>query len=92
MNNIVKILVCQCLSHNQRNYLQNHVNLSPTTNFTLFTLEELADDNFKFDENGIMFFKQEENTVGKGEIARYCEDIGLSMSEPLAEKVLAKLC
>ena len=30
-----------------------------------------ADDNFKFDENGRKLSKQVENTVGKGEIARY---------------------
>ena len=34
-------------------------------------MKELADDNFKFDENGRNFFKQVENTVGKGEIAHY---------------------
>ena len=34
-------------------------------------LKESADDNFKFDESGRMFFKRVENTVGKGEIARY---------------------
>ena len=34
-------------------------------------LKELADDNFKFDENGRKFSKRVENTVGKGEIARY---------------------
>ena len=34
-------------------------------------MKEFADDNFKFDENGRKFFKQVENTVGKGEIARY---------------------
>ena len=34
-------------------------------------LKELADDNFKFDENGWKFSKHLENTVGKGEIARY---------------------
>ena len=28
-------------------------------------------DNFDFDENGRKFSKQEENTVGKGEIAHY---------------------
>ena len=28
-------------------------------------------DNFKFDENGRKLSKQVENTVGKGEIARY---------------------
>ena len=32
---------------------------------------ELADDNFRFNENGRKFFKRVENTVGKGEIARY---------------------
>ena len=34
-------------------------------------LKEFADDTFKFDENGRKFSKQVENTVGKGEIARY---------------------
>ena len=34
-------------------------------------LKELADDNFKFDENCRKFSKQVENTVRKGEIARY---------------------
>ena len=34
-------------------------------------LKEFADDNFKFDENGRKRSKRVENTVGKGEIARY---------------------
>ena len=34
-------------------------------------LKEFADDNFKFDENGRKLFRQVENTVGKGGIARY---------------------
>ena len=34
-------------------------------------LEESADDNFKFDDNGRKLSKRVENTVGKGEIARY---------------------
>ena len=34
-------------------------------------LKYFADDNFKFDENGRKFSKWVENTVGKGEIARY---------------------
>ena len=34
-------------------------------------LKEFADDNFKFDENGMKLSKRVENTVGKGEIARY---------------------
>ena len=36
-----------------------------------FKMKESADNNFKFDENGIKFSKPVENTVGKGEIARY---------------------
>ena len=34
-------------------------------------LKECSDDNFKLDENGRKLSKQVENTVGKGEIARY---------------------
>ena len=32
---------------------------------------EFADDKFRFDENGRKFFKWVENSVVKGEIARY---------------------
>ena len=39
------------------------------TNFIFF--QGFADDNIKSDENGRKFSKQVENTVGKGEIARY---------------------
>ena len=34
-------------------------------------LKQYADDTFKFDENSRKFSQQVENTVGKGEIARY---------------------
>ena len=34
-------------------------------------LKEFADDSFEFDENGTKFSKRVEDTVGKGEIARY---------------------
>ena len=34
-------------------------------------LKKCADDNFKFDENGRKFSNRVENTVGKGEIARF---------------------
>ena len=34
-------------------------------------LKEISNGNFKFDENGRKFSKRVENTVGKGEIARY---------------------
>ena len=46
--------------------------LSPTTNFRLFQIQKkFAEYNFKVDENGRKIFKRIENTVGKGEIARY---------------------
>ena len=34
-------------------------------------VKEFANNNFKLDENRIKFSKRVENTVGKGEIARY---------------------
>ena len=34
-------------------------------------LKDFAYDNLKFEENGRKLFKPVENTVGKGEIARY---------------------
>ena len=34
-------------------------------------LKDFADNNLKFEENGRKLFKPVENTVGKGEIARY---------------------
>ena len=34
-------------------------------------MKQSADDNFKFDENSRALSKRVENTVGKGEIARY---------------------
>ena len=36
-----------------------------------FKLKDFEDDNLKFKENGRKLFKPVENTVGKGEIARY---------------------
>ena len=45
--------------------------LSQTTILDSSKLIESAEDSFKFDENGYKVFKQVENTVGKGEIARY---------------------
>ena len=34
-------------------------------------MKEFADDNFELDENRRKFSKRAENTLGKGEIARY---------------------
>ena len=42
-----------------------------TTNLDSSELKEFADDNFKFDKNCRKLSKRVENTVGKGEIARY---------------------
>ena len=39
--------------------------------FDFSKLKQIADDNFKFHENGSNFSKLVENTVGKGEIAHY---------------------
>ena len=44
---------------------------NPFPNDKFKTLKEIADDKFKFDKNGRKFSKLAENTVGKGEIARY---------------------
>ena len=41
------------------------------TNFRLFQTKKFADDNFRFDENGRKLSNRVENTVGKGENARY---------------------
>ena len=45
--------------------------LSQTTILDCSNQKKFADDNFKFDENGRKFSERVENTVGKGEIARY---------------------
>ena len=44
--------------------------LPQTTNFRSFQTERVAEDNLKLVENGRKLSKQEENTEGKGEIAR----------------------
>ena len=45
----------------------NGLILSQSTNLGASELEEFVDDNFVFGENGRKFFKQIENTMGKGE-------------------------
>ena len=45
--------------------------LSQLTNFRLLQTQRLCRTISNIDENGRKFFKQVENTVGKGEIARY---------------------
>ena len=47
------------------------ITLSQTTNFRRFQTEEFADDNSEFDEMAEKSLNRVENTVGKGEIARY---------------------
>ena len=43
----------------------------PNEKFYTSEFKVFADDNFKFVEHGKKFSKSVENTVGKGEIARY---------------------
>ena len=45
--------------------------LSQMTILDSSKLKELADNNFEFHANGSKFSKQVENTVGRGETARY---------------------
>ena len=48
------------------------INPFPNDNILQWSkLKEFADNNCEFDENGRHFAKWVENTVGKGEIARY---------------------
>ena len=44
-------------------------NLSPNDKFS--KLKQFADENFELDENDRKFSQGVENTLGKGEIARY---------------------
>ena len=52
-------------------FSKTSITLSQTTNFQLIQAERVADNSFKFDENGRKLFKRVENSVGKGEIACY---------------------
>ena len=55
----------------QCSYRNCGITLSQTTNFRRFQTEEFADDNSEFDEMAEKSLNRVENTVGKGEIARY---------------------
>ena len=68
----------RALCQNTRNKTDlNHVlikgslTLSKTTNFDSSKLKVFIDDNFKLYEHGRIFSKSLENSVEKGEIARY---------------------
>ena len=54
-----------------KTHCESFLNLSQTTNFRLFRTERVCRRQFQTDENGGMFPKWVESTVGKGEIARY---------------------
>ena len=77
-------VVCQnvALCGNGLKHLQTKINVAITFGFAFnplpddkildwSKLKQSADDNFEFDVNSRKFSKQEENTVGKGEIAHY---------------------
>ena len=65
--------VCFNLDHSNILSSCNGLTLSKKTDFRLCDSESesFSDDNFKLDENGRKVSRQVENTVGKGEIARY---------------------
>ena len=52
---------------------KNNIDLThyQTTDFRLFQTERVCRRHFKFDKNGRKLSKWVENTMGKGEIARY---------------------
>ena len=58
---------------NKQRAITKKLTLSQTTNFRLFQTERVCRQQFRFNENGRKFSKQVENTVGKGEIARYMQ-------------------
>ena len=62
------------MSHLPYHHIQNGTDLKSSPNDKILDwskLKQSADDNFQFDENSRKFSKQVENTVGKGQIARY---------------------
>ena len=63
-NNITKALIY--FSNALRKWVLTHYQILDCSK-----LKEFAVNNFKFDESGRKLSKRVENTVGKGEIARY---------------------
>ena len=73
---IVKLMVT-CFCSNRQNFTSIRPDATPLLApfpkrqiLDSSKLEEFANANFQLDLNGGEFFKQVENTVGKGEIAR----------------------
>ena len=60
-----------CSFHSENNTISSSFNPFQNDKFISSKFKEFADDNFKCDENGRKFSRWLENTVGKGEIARY---------------------
>ena len=56
---------------NQYHMLRSELTHYQTTNFRRFQTERVCRPQFQLDENGRKLSKRIENTVGKGEIARY---------------------
>ena len=71
--NLIKTALRNSMStHTLNNLLAIGINPFPNDKLKDSSkLKEFADDKFKFDEYDRKFSKREENTVGKGEIARY---------------------
>ena len=69
-----KMLSAICFNLDQSKFLSSGNWVNPITRRQILDfskLKEFADDDFKFHENGRKISKWVENTVGKGEIARY---------------------
>ena len=61
-----------CKTEGSRPYWPQFLyNRLPDDKLNSSELKDSANDNLKFEENGRKLFKPVENTVGKGEIARY---------------------
>ena len=63
MEEVVHFVIC---------YVRDLIKLfSKRHTFDSSKLKEVSENNFRIDVNGLKFSKPVENTVGKGEIARY---------------------
>ena len=68
---IIKNIPCPNFYVSKNDKLLIGLTLSQVQILAFSKLKEFAGNNFDIDENGRKFFKRLENTVGKGEIARF---------------------
>ena len=77
------VLLHTCLMQRQQNYWEALLSLPKCQILDFFQTEWVSYDKFKFNEDGIKFFKWVEDTVGEGEITHYEQ---LSFSTGLKKK------